>query len=145
MWHSDLHCCKATHRPGAADLDILVRRRANWRHTNKVRYPCWDSLHDLTYPFLEVRSAQRYAPVSGSCVATIQDIVELAKQLFPTHFESNPPRAVKVLLLVEAVFSRSCLLSSSKYRYAREITPEWRKKNLFERLQHASQKIVDTP
>jgi len=46
------------------------------------------------------RSAQRYAPVSGSCVATIQDIVDLAKQLFPPHFESNPPRAVKYKIQV---------------------------------------------
>ncbi|KAF8320964.1 uncharacterized protein EI90DRAFT_3079726 [Cantharellus anzutake] len=33
------------------------------------------------------RSAQRYAPVSDSCAATIEDILNLAKRLFPPHFE----------------------------------------------------------
>jgi len=48
------------------------------------------------------RSAQRYAPVSGSCVATIEDIVDLAKRLFPPHFESDSPRAVKYKIEVSS-------------------------------------------
>ncbi|KAF8340296.1 uncharacterized protein EI90DRAFT_3035102 [Cantharellus anzutake] len=46
------------------------------------------------------RSAQRYAPVSDSCAATIEDILNLAKRLFPPHFESDSPGPIKYKIII---------------------------------------------